>query len=170
PPRPPPAGGARPGAPPRGCRRPAGRCRCPRRGGRPGTARRSRRRGATAASTHRPAPRARGPTAAATSREGPMTTVDHSAPDATELDGDRPVIRPGDLLNVYEYQEIRHEFAAAAGLRPARVLMTPYGSPPLPRPPAGGADGTGRLPAGLAPEMAGHPVLWLPGGAPGGAR
>jgi hypothetical protein len=92
-----------------------------------------------------------------------MTTVDHSAPDATELDGDRPVIRPGDLLNVYEYQEIRHEFAAGAGLRPDQVLMTPYGYPPLPRPPAGGADGTGRLPADLAPEMAGHPVFWLDG-------
>jgi hypothetical protein len=94
-----------------------------------------------------------------------MTTIDRTAPDATEPDEDdgRPVIRPGDLLNVYEYQEIRLEFAAAAGLRPDEVLMTPYGYPPLPRPPAGSADGTGRLPAGLAPEMAGHPVFWLDG-------
>ena len=94
-----------------------------------------------------------------------MTTIDRTAPDATEPDEDdgRPVIRPGDLLNVYEYQEIRHEFAAAAGLRADQVLMTPYGYPPLPRPPAGGADGRGRLPAGLAPEMAGHPVFWLDG-------
>ena len=92
-----------------------------------------------------------------------MTTVEPAAPGVTEPDEERPVIRPGDLLNVYEYQEIRHEFAAGAGLRPDRVLMTPYGYPPLPRPPAGGADGSGRLPAGLAPEMAGHPVLWLDG-------
>ena len=56
----------------------------------------------------------------------------------------RPVIRPGDLLNVYDYQEIRHEFAAGAGLRPDQVLMTPYGYPPLPRPPVGAPDGTGR--------------------------
>lgn len=97
-----------------------------------------------------------------------MTTVERTAPDATDpaadLDppgGGRPVIRPGDLLNVYEYQEIRHEFAAGAGLRPDQVLMTPYGYPPLPRPPVGGADGTGRLPAELALEMAGHPVFWL---------
>ena len=97
-----------------------------------------------------------------------MTTVERTAPDATDpadLDAPggagRPVIRPGDLLNVYEYQEIRHEFAAGAGLRPDQVLMTPYGYPPLPRPPVGGADGTGRLPAELALEMAGHPVFWL---------
>ena len=90
-----------------------------------------------------------------------MTTVESVPPGAT--DAEQPVIRPGDLLNVYEYQEIRHEFAAGAGLRPDQVLMTPYGYPPLPRPPAGGADGSGRLPAGLAPEMAGHPVLWLDG-------
>jgi hypothetical protein len=74
---------------------------------------------------------------------------------------ERPVIRPGDLLNVYEYQEIRHEFAAGAGLRPDQVLMTPYGYPPLPRPPVGAPDGTGRLPAELALEFAGHPVFWL---------
>jgi hypothetical protein len=74
---------------------------------------------------------------------------------------DRPVIRPGDLLNVYEFQEVRHEFAAGAGLRPDQVLMTPYGYPPLPRPPVGAPDGTGRLPAGLALEFAGHPVFWL---------
>jgi hypothetical protein len=73
----------------------------------------------------------------------------------------RPVIRPGDLLNVYDYQEIRHEFAAGAGLRPDQVLMTPYGYPPLPRPPVGAPDGTGRLPANLALEFAGHPVFWL---------
>jgi hypothetical protein len=98
-----------------------------------------------------------------------MTTVERAAPDATDPAADlvppggagRPVIRPGDLLNVYEYQEIRHEFAAGAGLRPDQVLMTPYGYPPLPRPPVGGADGTGRLPAELALEMAGHPVFWL---------
>jgi hypothetical protein len=90
-----------------------------------------------------------------------MTTVEPAPPGAT--DAEQPVIRPGDLLNVYEYQEIRHEFAAGAGVRPDQVLMTPYGYPPLPRPPAGGADGSGRLPAGLAPEMAGHPVLWLDG-------
>jgi hypothetical protein len=91
-----------------------------------------------------------------------MTAVLPATPATAEPDGDdRPTIRPGDLLNVYEYQEIRHEFAAAAGLRPDQVLMTPYGYPPLPRPPVGGADGSGRLPPGLAPEMAGHPVFWL---------
>ncbi len=90
-----------------------------------------------------------------------MTMARRTAPDIAEADGDRQVIRPGDLLNVYEYQEVRHEFAAGAGLRPDQVLMTPYGYPPLPRPPAGAADGTGRLPAELALEMAGHPVFWL---------
>ena len=79
----------------------------------------------------------------------------------TEPTPDRPVIQPGDLLNVYEFQEIRHEFAAGAGLRPDQVLMTPYGYPPLPRPPVGAPDGTGRLPAELALEFAGHPVFWL---------
>jgi hypothetical protein len=85
-----------------------------------------------------------------------------------DLDGDqevggaeRPVVQPGDMLNVYEFQEIRHEFAAAAGLRPDQVLMTPYGYPPLPRPPAEAPDGTGKLPGELALEFAGHPVFWL---------
>jgi hypothetical protein len=39
--------------------------------------------------------------------------------------------------------------------------MTPYGYPPLPRPPVGAPDGTGRLPTNLALEFAGHPVFWL---------
>ena len=89
--------------------------------------------------------------------------VDHDI-DLGAIDGlrhDQAVISPGDMLNVYEYQEIRHDFAASADLRPDQVLMTPYGYPPLPRPPVTAPDGTGKLPANLALEFAGHPVFWL---------
>ncbi|HET9609444.1 MAG TPA: hypothetical protein VFP06_07530, partial [Acidimicrobiales bacterium] len=77
------------------------------------------------------------------------------------LEPDQAVISPGDMLNVYEYQAIRQDFAEGAGLRPDQVLMTPYGYPPLPRPPVAAPDGRGKLPAGLALEYAGHPVFWL---------
>lgn len=76
-------------------------------------------------------------------------------------EGDGPVISPGDMLDVYQFQAIRHDFAAGAALRPDQVLMTPYGYPPLPRPPLAAPDGTGKLPPGLAVEFAGHPVFWL---------
>jgi hypothetical protein len=84
-------------------------------------------------------------------------TTDHEPAD----DGGAGSIRPGDMLNLFEYQTIRFEFAAAAGLRPAQVLMTPYGYPPMPRPPAPQPDGTGKLPDNLALEFTGHPVYWL---------
>jgi hypothetical protein len=77
------------------------------------------------------------------------------------LGDDQPVVSPGDMLNVYEFQAIRHEYAASAALRPDRVLMTPYGYPPLPRPPLAEPDGCRKLPPGLALEFAGHPVFWL---------
>ena len=81
-----------------------------------------------------------------------------------DLGDDQPVVSPGDMLNVYEFQAIRHDFAAGAALRPDQVLMTPYGYPPLPRPPVAAPDGCGKLPAGLALEFAGHPVFWLDAG------
>ena len=110
--------------------------------------------------SRRPAGPARRPAARHAVRlPGPAARSEDLMTDPTTPE--RPVIRPGDLLNVYEFQEIRHEFAAGAGLRPDQVLMTPYGYPPLPRPPVGAPDGTGRLPAGLALEFAGHPVFWL---------
>ncbi|HEX6420453.1 MAG TPA: hypothetical protein VFZ77_18275 [Acidimicrobiales bacterium] len=74
---------------------------------------------------------------------------------------DQAVISPGDMLNVYEYQAIRLDFAEGAELRPDQVLMTPYGYAPLPRPPLAAPDGRGKLPATLALEYAGHPVFWL---------
>lgn len=89
--------------------------------------------------------------------------VDHDV-DVGAIDGlepDQAVISPGDMLNVYEYQAIRQDFAEGADLRPDQVLMTPYGYPPLPRPPVAAPDGRGKLPAGLALEYAGHPVFWL---------
>ncbi len=88
-------------------------------------------------------------------------TTDHEPDDGATGEGGAGSIRPGDMLNLFEYQAIRFEFAAAAGLRPAQVLMTPYGYPPIPRPPAPEPDGTGKLPANLALELSGHPVYWL---------
>jgi len=80
---------------------------------------------------------------------------------AAGLAPDEVVISPGDMLNVYEYQAIRLDFAEGAELRPDQVLMTPYGYPPLPRPPVAAPDGRGKLPPTLALEYAGHPVFWL---------
>lgn len=90
---------------------------------------------------------------------GPAADADLGALDG--LEPDQAVISPGDMLNVYEYQAIRQDFAEGAELRPDQVLMTPYGYPPLPRPPVATPDGRGKLPARLALEYAGHPVFWL---------
>lgn len=67
----------------------------------------------------------------------------------------------GEYLDVGGAQQQADRLAAALHISPTKVLISFYGFPALPAPPAGDHDGTGRLPAGISRDWAGHPVFWL---------
>ena len=67
----------------------------------------------------------------------------------------------GQMLSISEARTVNHRFCELTGLSPQRVLVSFYGYPTLPIPPAGNSDGAGRLPEGVSREWMGHPVFWL---------
>ena len=71
------------------------------------------------------------------------------------------MIRPGDFAGPADMEMAAASVGAEAGLGRDAILVPRFGYPPIPLPPPGGARGEGRLPAGLDPAMARHPVFWL---------
>ena len=71
------------------------------------------------------------------------------------------MIRPGDLVGSQDREMAAESLAAESGLGRDAILSPRFGYPPIPVPPSGGRRGEGRLPAGLEPAMARHPVFWL---------
>lgn len=71
-------------------------------------------------------------------------------------------LQPGTVVSATMWQRIIEQACVAFALQPDQILSTPYGIPPLPRPPEPEPDGTGRVPAGATVDVACHPVFWLP--------
>lgn len=71
-------------------------------------------------------------------------------------------IRPGQALADSEWALVTSHAVAAFELPAEQLLTTPYGYIPMPRPPTADAHGLGKVPEGVAYDVALHPVLWLP--------
>jgi hypothetical protein len=67
----------------------------------------------------------------------------------------------GQYRDQEQARQDRARFASLVNLAPSRCLVSFYGFPTLPAPPLGAPDGTGRLPAHVSREWAGHPAFWL---------
>jgi hypothetical protein len=66
------------------------------------------------------------------------------------------------FLSIFEQSQIRASFAEFLGLPEAWIISLPFTSfQPIPVPPRQDEMGKGKLPKGLNPVAAGHPVWWL---------
>jgi hypothetical protein len=67
-----------------------------------------------------------------------------------------------DILSPALVRAAKERVARDLQLSPDEIIVVPYARiPPIPRPPLGNDDGTGRWPTGLNPAFAGHPVFFL---------
>lgn len=65
------------------------------------------------------------------------------------------------LLDFETFNELMALYLADTALPREHVAATLVGLPPMPYPPAGHPDGSGRLPAGINPAVARHPIFWF---------
>ncbi len=70
-------------------------------------------------------------------------------------------MRPGDFVDASDVESAVRSLAIETGLGADAILRSRFGYPPIPAPPPGSREGGGRLPPGLEPAMARHPVFWL---------
>jgi len=68
---------------------------------------------------------------------------------------------PGTMRDWAEIKHDTEQAVARTGLPPEGLLISRFGYPALLRPIPGNPDGSGRLPRGLNPVFAGHPVFWM---------
>ena len=71
-------------------------------------------------------------------------------------------IAPGSVIGPDDWAALLFQATATFGLDADRVLSTPYGTVPLPRPPAPTADDPRRVWTDVSLQGACPPVLWLP--------
>lgn len=71
------------------------------------------------------------------------------------------VLRPGVMLTDEQWSGAIATACSAYGLDQTKVLSNPYGYAPMPKPPEGNADGSGRVWPEVSIDVAIHPVFWL---------
>lgn len=71
-------------------------------------------------------------------------------------------LEAGQILTVDAWAGLLSQACAVFGVDQDRVLSTPYGLPPLPRPPDPDSGDTRRVWHDISIQIACHPVFWLP--------
>jgi hypothetical protein len=81
---------------------------------------------------------------------------------ANDGTGEVLLFSPGTPMTDPQWAAVIDSAVELFGMDPTEILSTPYGYAPMPRPPLGRPDGTGRLPRGITRvSVLCHPVLWL---------